>query len=179
MDMIGFKKLVLPALPGLDVRKADVELFSGLHGHFFILLFFCFFGKRKSPGPRLISGLMSGTQIGVSTSAYMFFSGHLFETIWYLRRSSHFQPSDRWRPLLDDAFAKVAANSVSHGVTSGQQGRKSPSPQICASPCVSAVMCNSCPATHSRKMTRDEPGISAGPPREPAGPPGTAIDFFW
>jgi hypothetical protein len=40
MDMIGFKKLVLPALPGLDVRKADVELFSGLHGHFFILLFF-------------------------------------------------------------------------------------------------------------------------------------------
>jgi hypothetical protein len=121
---------------------------------------------------------MSGTQIGVSTSAYMFFSGHLFETIWYLRRSSHFQPSDRWRPLLDDAFAKVAANSVSHGVTSGQQGRKSPSPQICASPCVSAVMCNSCPATHSRKMTRDEPGISAGPPREPAGPPGTAIDFF-
>ena len=110
---------------------------------------------------------------------YVFFSGHLFETIWYLRRSSHFQPSDRWRPQLDDAFAKVAANSVSHGVTSGQQGRKSPSPQICASPCVSAVMCNSCPATHSRKMTRDEPGISAGPPREPAGPPGTAIDFFW
>jgi hypothetical protein len=54
MDMIGFKKLVLPALPGLDVRKADVELFSGLHGHFFILLFFI--GVFLERGNRLVHG---------------------------------------------------------------------------------------------------------------------------
>jgi hypothetical protein len=35
------------------------------------------------------------------------------ETIRYLRRSSHFRPSETWKPLLDDAFAKVAARSVS------------------------------------------------------------------
>ena len=62
----------IPALPGLNVGKTDVELFKDCVVIFlFCFFYWCFFGERKSPGPRLISGLMSGTQTGVSTSAYM------------------------------------------------------------------------------------------------------------
>lgn len=115
MDMIGFKKFVLPALPGLNVGTTDVELFKDCMAIFLFCFFFgVFFWKEE----------IAWSTVDVWVDArhpdwcehfclYVFFSGHLFETTWYLRRSSHFQPSDRWRPLLDDAFAKVAANSVS------------------------------------------------------------------
>jgi hypothetical protein len=52
MDMIGFKKLVLPALPGLDVRKADVELFRIAWSFFYFAFFFVFLER----GNRLVHG---------------------------------------------------------------------------------------------------------------------------
>jgi len=46
---------------GLRCWENGRGAFQGLHGNFFILVFVTFSGERKSTGPWLMSGTMSGT----------------------------------------------------------------------------------------------------------------------
>ena len=103
---------------GLRRTENGCGAFQGLHCHFFILiLVICFWKEEIDWSTVDVWDDVRHLDCSSLPLTFVFrqFSAeaNAVETIRYLRRSSGFQPSDTWRPLLDEAFAKVATNSVS------------------------------------------------------------------
>ena len=92
------------------------------------------------------------------------------ETIRYLRRSSGFQPSDTWRPLLDEAFAKVATNSVSWSDWLPAEPKKSFNSNLCNHHVFVQFMPGNYLSKNDPGPTRD---FGPGNRRDPPGPPGS------